>query len=64
MKCYRGYDMKCYRGYDIPYDGGIDIIEMFDWCTEKFGSNNFELLYRTLYFHREEDYSWFMLRWA
>lgn len=57
--------MKCYRGYDIPNSVEYAVsIEMFDWCTEKFGSNNFQLLYRTLYFHREEDYSWFMLRWV
>ena len=57
--------MKCYRGYDIPNSVEYAVsIEMFDWCTEKFGCNNFQLLYRTLYFHREEDYSWFMLRWV
>ena len=49
--------MKCYRGYDIPYDVEYVVaIEMFDWCTEKFGSNNFQLLYRTLYFHINNMY--------
>lgn len=32
--------MKCYRGYDIPNSVEYAVsIEMFDWCTEKFGSS-------------------------
>ena len=55
--------MKSIRSYDI-IDDGMVTIEMHNWCVKQFGHDNIRLLYRTLYFNREEDYTWFMLRWS
>ena len=56
--------MKSIRSYDIIDDGIPFAIEMYNWCVKQFGQDNIRLLYRTLYFNREEDYTWFILRWT
>jgi len=49
--------------YDIP-DCKLNVAhEMYAWCEQHIGTHNFQLLYKTLYFHRTEDYTWFLLRW-
>ena len=53
------------RSYDIPYLKDHDpAMQMYNWCVEQFGKNNIRILYRTIYFNREEDYTWFILRWS
>ena len=56
--------MIAIRSYEIPDSSLINGHEMFDWCTDQFGVENFHLLYRTLYFHNVEDYTWFIMRWS
>ena len=53
------------RTYEIPYFIDHDpAMQMYNWCVEQFGQDNIGVLYRTIHFRREEDYTWFMMRWS
>ena len=55
--------VKC--SYAVPYDIAFsNAIEMYKWCEENFGEDNIRILYRTIYFNKQEHYNWFMLRWS
>ena len=57
--------MSSNRSYDIPYFRDYDpAMQMYNWCEEQFGQDNIWVLYRTIYFNCEEDYTWFILRWS
>ena len=49
--------------YDIPFETS-NAYEMYKWCEENFGEDNIRILYRTIYFNKQEHYNWFMLRWS
>ena len=67
MECEYGNYEKYNHQFNIPYGtlpDAAEVLEMFDWCTDQFGVENFHLLYRTLYFVNECDYTWFIMRWS
>lgn len=48
------------------YNGVAPFHEIYFWCTETFGlgKGDWEAGWETVYFVREEDYEFFLLRWS
>jgi len=48
------------------YNGLAPIEEIIKWCRTAFGHDNNQWHYpghESIYFEREQDYAWFLLRW-
>ena len=51
------------------YDGtGAPLSEITAWCKEHFGNDYFgrrwNLVYQTIHFNHEKDYTMFLLKWS